>query len=531
MKKLLSVGFVMVTAFFLICVPGLTSGRAQGSVSLQVFYDELQPYGTWMQHNQYGYVWTPRVDRGFTPYATNGYWINTEYGNTWVSDYSWGWAPFHYGRWFYDDFYGWMWVPDTMWAPAWVAWRSGGGYYGWAPLMPGYGYSVSYNYYNRIPHHYWSFVPYRYITYRTLHQHCVPRPHVVNIINHTTIVTNNYTDSRRRTTYFTGPSRREIEGTTRQRVDVYSISDRNAPGRTEVERGRVSFYKPDIDNSNDTRTQSMPSRFMREDGKGKLEQVEASRERSYQSRDQRRIENDLPNSIDRSIERNESGREDQKLTIDKMERMQQMERQRDDDAFKRFERERENPVRESERNMNEDQRRQQLNRKEDVLPQQRNTERQRNEDVMERFERQRENPVREQERNMNQDVRRQQLNRNEDVLQEQRNIPRQRENAVRDEQQRSYNESIRRQQSERQSPQRQFSQPDNEVRRSPQREPQSFQRMERQNPSRSSQPNTTFERQRSSPSHDQQIRRSTLDQRSSPSRNSGSNENSPRKRN
>ncbi|MGC3947112.1 MAG: hypothetical protein QM762_21770 [Chryseolinea sp.] len=97
-------------------------------------YDELQPYGTWIDHGRYGYVWMPNAASYFVPYGTNGYWVQTSYGNTWVSNYNWGWAPFHYGRWFYDDFYGWSRVPDTTWGPAWVTWRSGGGYYGWAPL-------------------------------------------------------------------------------------------------------------------------------------------------------------------------------------------------------------------------------------------------------------------------------------------------------------------------------------------------------------------------------------------------------------
>src|SRR5690606_6548426 len=138
---------------------GVTESTAQARVSLQVFYDELQPYGTWMDYGTHGYVWVPRVEPGFMPYATNGHWVYTEYGNTWVSNYSWGWAPFHYGRWLYDDFYGWIWVPDTEWGPAWVAWRSGGGYYGWAPLMPGISIHLSFNHYDRIPHRYWSFVP------------------------------------------------------------------------------------------------------------------------------------------------------------------------------------------------------------------------------------------------------------------------------------------------------------------------------------------------------------------------------------
>ena len=84
----------------------------------QVFYDELSPYGTWVNYPDYGYVWVPDAGSDFRPYATNGYWTYTDYGWTWVSNYIWGWAPFHYGRWFYDDYYGWAWVPGNEWAPA-----------------------------------------------------------------------------------------------------------------------------------------------------------------------------------------------------------------------------------------------------------------------------------------------------------------------------------------------------------------------------------------------------------------------------
>ncbi|MEO7988494.1 MAG: DUF6600 domain-containing protein [Chryseolinea sp.] len=262
MKKALRRG--MILAFIMVSMLGINTSKAQGSVSLQVFYDELQPYGNWMDYGNYGYVWRPNVGSDFTPYATNGYWINTEYGNTWISDYAWGWAPFHYGRWFYDDFQGWMWIPDTEWAPAWVAWRSGGGYYGWAPLMPGLGINVSFNYYNNIPHNYWNFVPYRYITYRTVYHHCVARPQVINIINNTTIVTHNHHNGRRGD-FFTGPSRTEIERTNHERVQVYTVNDRNRPGRSEIDRGSVSFYKPRIENTQDGRTHSAPSQVVRGD--------------------------------------------------------------------------------------------------------------------------------------------------------------------------------------------------------------------------------------------------------------------------
>jgi hypothetical protein len=282
MKKTLRNWIIM--GFLLVSVLGINTSKAQGRVSLQVFYDELQPYGNWMTYGNYGYVWVPNVDRDFSPYATNGYWINTEYGNTWVSDYAWGWAPFHYGRWYYDDFYGWIWIPDTEWAPAWVTWRSGGGYYGWAPLMPGFNISVSYTYYNSIPHRYWNFVPYRYITYRTVHHHCVPRPQVINIINHTTIVTHNHRhDSRSRSNYFTGPSRNEIETTNREHVEVYKVSDRSRPGRADFDRGTVSFYKPQIDRDDQGRNRPAPSRVMNDDrGRNQNELLESRRERSLE---------------------------------------------------------------------------------------------------------------------------------------------------------------------------------------------------------------------------------------------------------
>ena len=527
MKKLGNNGIVMIMGFLLASILGISAVKAQGSVSFQVFYDELQPYGTWINHNNYGYVWMPRVDRGFVPYATNGYWINTEYGNTWVSDYSWGWAPFHYGRWFYDDFYGWMWVPDSAWGPAWVVWRSGGGYYGWAPMMPGFGYSVSYRYYNRIPHHYWSFVPYRYITYRSVHRHCVPRPHVVNIINNTTIVTNNYTDNRRRT-YFTGPSRREIERTTQQRVRVYSVNDQARPGRTAVDRDRVSLYKPEIDDSNTSRLNSMPSRYMRDNGKGKLEEVEARRERTSESYRERNLENALPGKQDqRDMERSESTT-GQRRSLEELDRLQQRDMQRESDAFERFRNERETPARETERNRAEE------SRKMEQLNEQRRSNNselrgqefeKQNEILNEQRSIQRQNNVREEQRRSNtSELRRDQFEKQNEILQ-QRSLQRERENQQRN------NDNVRRQQLERQSSPREFTRPD-EMRRQ-ERQPQSLQRMERSNQERFSRPTPGIERQRSSPQ--QEMRRSTLDQhRQAPARNHGGNSGnskSPRRQN
>ncbi len=100
------------------------------------FHADLAPYGHWFEYGSYGWVWRPyHVHHGWRPY-TVGHWVLTDAGWTWISYEPWGWAPYHYGRWFYDAGYGWVWVPGDVWAPAWVSWRYGDGYVGWAPLPP-----------------------------------------------------------------------------------------------------------------------------------------------------------------------------------------------------------------------------------------------------------------------------------------------------------------------------------------------------------------------------------------------------------
>src|SRR3546814_16106093 len=113
----------------------------------------------------------------------------TNYGNTWVSDYEWGWAPFHYGRWTYTDYYGWAWIPGYEWGPAWVSWRSGGGFYGWAPLGP----RMSINVHFGIPRHHLIFVPQRYMVSPGLYRSYVPFSNRVRISNTTTIINNTHT--------------------------------------------------------------------------------------------------------------------------------------------------------------------------------------------------------------------------------------------------------------------------------------------------------------------------------------------------
>ena len=123
--------------FSAVCAFALTVFQSGGAdVSVNFFYDNLNG-GNWYQVADYGYVWQPdaATSAEWRPY-TDGYWAYTDVGWTWVSYEDFGWATYHYGRWVRLEDYGWCWVPGYEWGPAWVSWRTGGNYIGWAPLPP-----------------------------------------------------------------------------------------------------------------------------------------------------------------------------------------------------------------------------------------------------------------------------------------------------------------------------------------------------------------------------------------------------------
>ncbi|WP_432708029.1 DUF6600 domain-containing protein [Pedobacter sp.] len=250
---------VLVLGLILLLAGTTQKATAQDyDVSLQTFYDELSPYGTWIQDREYGYVWRPDVDqRDFRPYYTDGRWVMTEYGNTWVSDYDWGWAPFHYGRWVNNRYNEWVWIPDTVWGPAWVTWRSGGGYFGWAPLGPGININVNIGgggYYD-IPHSWWVFVPQRNIYYDRF-----PRYRGygnVNIFQQTTII--NYVGQRNKHTYFTGPRRDDIRRATNRDVTVYNVNRSNRAGRSTISNNTVNIYNPRSNRNSDNNSNRTPA--------------------------------------------------------------------------------------------------------------------------------------------------------------------------------------------------------------------------------------------------------------------------------
>jgi hypothetical protein len=117
------------------------SGDLEVTASVQIharadFEAPLTPHGTWVTFGSYGRCWRPaHVSVEWRPYCT-GEWVWTDCGWYWASDEPWAWACYHYGSWVWDTGVGWIWVPGVEWAPAWVSWRVGGGYVGWAPLPP-----------------------------------------------------------------------------------------------------------------------------------------------------------------------------------------------------------------------------------------------------------------------------------------------------------------------------------------------------------------------------------------------------------
>lgn len=204
---------IIVAAAIMVCgLTPKTSVAQDQPITIQTFYDQLTPYGQWINYPAYGYVFIPNVGPGFIPYSTAGHWEYTDaYGWTWASDYPWGWACFHYGRWNFDPSYGWFWVPDLQWGPAWVVWRNSEEYYGWAPLPSGIDISMNINNGYGIPSDYWCFVPNRYMGDPYIYNYYMPRGNNDIYVMHSALIFRMNYDNDHRYCYYAGPERYEVE--------------------------------------------------------------------------------------------------------------------------------------------------------------------------------------------------------------------------------------------------------------------------------------------------------------------------------
>lgn len=183
------------------------------------FDQPLSPYGQWVVVDGYGRCWRPaQVEANWRPYA-NGHWELTDAGWYWESDEPWAWATYHYGRWEMTGNYGWVWAPQTEWAPAWVSWREGGGYVGWAPLPPERRGGVSVNV---------SIAPAAFCFVDERRMHDPVRPTTV-IVNNTTIInkTVNITKTKvvNKVVINEGPRSDEVERVTGRKLQAVSAAE------------------------------------------------------------------------------------------------------------------------------------------------------------------------------------------------------------------------------------------------------------------------------------------------------------------
>jgi hypothetical protein len=245
---------VMKRVLFLLAMLLVFAGNspAQGVVSFGVFYSSLDPYGEWIPLDGGAYGWRPmHLEGEWRPYMM-GRWAWTSDGWYWASEEPWGWATYHYGRWYYDDFYGWIWIPGYDWAPAWVEWRYGGDYIGWAPLGPyaiwDVHYGIRYRQRWATPYHWWAFVDCRHINDPGLHTFVYRSQENQRYFGRTRAAGNvRYRNGRIETR---GPEREFVErrgGIRLERAELIEGKERGERITREGNRDRIEIYRPRVE--------------------------------------------------------------------------------------------------------------------------------------------------------------------------------------------------------------------------------------------------------------------------------------------
>jgi hypothetical protein len=218
-----------------------------GQEDTSYFYNRLAPYGNWIYFNPYGYVWIPRqMGYRWRPY-TDGHWVYTDYGWTWIANEEWGDITFHYGRWGWDNEIGWYWVPGTTWGPAWVSWRSNDQYMGWAPLQPGFEFSLGMNFRSssmNIPINVWVFIQGPHFQDQDINSYVLPFERNQTIVNYSTMRNNMYTRDNRIINEGFGID--EVRRITGRNVSSYTLRSARQPGRTQIVGQEVQIFRPAI---------------------------------------------------------------------------------------------------------------------------------------------------------------------------------------------------------------------------------------------------------------------------------------------
>jgi len=252
---------IITFAIILLAAVGIAKAepRMDIDVNFGFFYQNLAPYGSWMQIDNGIYGWRPsHVSFGWRPYSI-GRWTWTESGWYWDSYEPFGWATYHYGRWINDEYYGWIWVPDYEWAPSWVEWRYDDDYIGWAPLPPyagfrfGFGISFSFGWHSHS--NWWNFVSYNRFCHNHVYNYFIDSYHVDRFFERTKYRTNYYDRDHR--IINGGVDRDFVERRSGERIRETSIrttsdlrdASRNGMGRESY----VRAFRPGEDDIKRTR--------------------------------------------------------------------------------------------------------------------------------------------------------------------------------------------------------------------------------------------------------------------------------------
>ena len=246
----MKVNKIIIIICFLACF--VYSDVRSAGPDISIFYDRLAPHGEWVSVSPYGWCWAPsNVEPVWRPY-TEGHWVYTDYGWTFISDTEWAWAVYHYGRWAHSPEYGWIWVPGTDWGPAWVAWRSGGGYTGWAPLPPEIGFDErtglimsAYDMDSMDPF-YWSFINDEWFMEPVIVTYIIVPARNETIIKKTRNVTKYSTENKKIINH--GVDAKNVEKASGKKVARYKISEAGSDNVSggNIKGGKIIFYQPKI---------------------------------------------------------------------------------------------------------------------------------------------------------------------------------------------------------------------------------------------------------------------------------------------
>ncbi len=369
--------------------------------SVDVFYDQLSPYGVWVDDAELGRVFIPEQAQ-YVPY-TNGHWEYTDIGFVWVSDEPFAWATSHYGRWAYSNAYNrWAWLPDTQWGPAWVEWRETGDYFGWAPLAPDVVINVGY----QPPIEAWHYCPAAHITDVNIVNYYVPRERVVAIHREARPIEARATIANRRVIVGPPPAKlREhriaVKATPINRVDARSVGVlKAAEARAAEDRARER--KQVVDEQNRKRIEANAA--LRDVQQRERVQQQQQRERVQQQQQRERVQQQQQQRerVQQQQQQRERVQQQQQREQEQRERQNVLQQQQ-----------REQEQRERQNVLQQQQREQEQRERQNVLQQQRREQEQRERQNV------RQQQQREQEQRERQNVLQQQQRERQDTQQQQ----------------------------------------------------------------------------------------------------------------